>query len=232
MADSVIKRSQRFTRAARAERDRLARRRATISKKREELQSRIDLLDGELEAVDQEISALETLAMRAGEGPEIRLVEAPETDGPDLLKGAPIRVLAVPLLLKEQGTAPIHYRDWLALLSREGYSVAGKRPEAVFLNQVVRSPLVTATTKSGFYRVDLDLLEQLRERLRREQAELAELMREAPGEIGEQFERFRERQRELNIAVARSERELAEALAAIEAWKGDAEDVAPAADAA
>jgi len=221
MAEPVIQRSQRFTKAARAERDRLVRRRGRIAKKRQELQVRIDLLDEELEAVDQEIGALETLALPREGGKAIALVEPAREDGPTLLKGGVIRNLAVPLLLRAQGTAPIHYRDWLELLTREGYAVAGKRPDAVFLNQVVRSPLVRATTKAGYYAVDLGAVDRLREQLRRRQSELAELMRQAPTEVGEAFERHREHQRELSTAIARTERELDEAVEAIKAWEGD-----------
>lgn len=213
MPDSV-QRSQRFTKAARAERDRLVRRRSQIFKKREALQGRIDLLDAELEAVDQAISGLEAIAVTTGGANEIALVQ---TEQEDALKGGVIRTLAVPLLLRIHGTAPIHYRDWYELLAREGYAVAGKRPDAVFLNQVVRSPLVRATTKAGYYSVDLDAVDHLREKLREQQRELSELMREAPVEIGEAFDRHRERQRELNTAIARTERELHEAVSAIKA---------------
>lgn len=218
MADSVIKKSQRFTRAAQAERNRLARRRSRILEKRAALQAKVDLLDQELEAVEEEIRALESLALPARGG--IALVEPAEGDS-TLLKGAVIRTLAVPLLLRAQGTAPIHYRDWLELLTREGYAVAGKRPDAVFLNQVVRSPLVKATTKAGYYAIDLEVVDRLRQKLRQQQSELAELMRGAPTEVGEPFQQHRERQRELNTAIARTERELDESAAAIQAWEGD-----------
>lgn len=229
MADPVVQKSQRFTRAARAERDRLARRRSQIFKKRQALQAKIDLLDQELEAVDGEIGTLESLAFPDGKPGGISLVEPAESDV-SRLKGASIRTLAVPLLLREQGTAPIHYREWLALLTREGYAVAGKRPDAVFLNQVVRSPLVRATTQAGFYEVDLGAVEQLREKLRRRQAELVELIGDPPAEIGEAFDRHKDRRRELSTEIARTERELAEAVAAIKAWEGEQEP--PAARAA
>ncbi len=220
MAEFVIEKSQRFTKAARAERDRLARRRSKLFKKREDLQGRIDLLDEELEAVDQEISVLENFALTSREANELAEAGAGNEDDPSLLGGAVIRILAVPFLLREQGTAPIHYRDWLGLLTRQGYAVAGKRPDAVFLNQVVRSPLVRATTKSGYYEIDLGVVDQLRERLRKQQSELAESMRQAPAEVGEAFDQYRERQRALNTAIARTERELDEAVSAIQAWKG------------
>lgn len=220
MPEFVIQKSQRFTKAARAERDRLVRRRSGLFKRREDLQGKIDLLDEELEAVDQEISALESFALTSKEADELAEAEASSEDGSQLLSGATIRILAVPFLLREQGTAPIHYRAWLGLLTRHGYAVAGKRPDAVFLNQVVRSPLVRATTKSGYYEIDLSVVDRLREQLRRQQSELAEFMRQAPTEIGEAFDEYRERQRTLNTAIARTERELEEAVGVIQAWEG------------
>lgn len=216
MHDPVIHRSRRFAKAARAERDRLARRRSQILKKRQSLQSKVDQLDEELEAVDQEIRRLDELAGANGEVVTMRGVE---DDQASVLGGAAIRILAVPLLLREQGTAPIHYRAWLGLLTQEGYAVAGKRPDAVFLNQVVRSPLVRSTTKAGYYEIDLGVVDLLREKLRKQKSELAGSMREAPTEIGEAFDQHREHQRELNTAIARTERELDEAISAVEAWQ-------------
>jgi hypothetical protein len=46
--------------------------------------------------------------------------------------------------------------------------------------------------------------------------DLAASMREAPTEIGEAFDQHREHQRELNTAIARTERELDEAVKAVE----------------
>jgi hypothetical protein len=216
MPEPLVQRSQRFTKAARAEHDRLARKRSRILKKREGLQTQIDLLDEELEAVASEIDALATLALPPEGSPGISLVETEQEEGSILLKGAAIRKLAVPILLRAQGVAPIHYRQWLELLTTEGYAVAGKRPDAVFLNQVVRSPLVRATTRAGYYEIDLSAVDRLREKLSRQQSELASLLRNAPTEAGEAFDR----QRELNTATARTQRELDEAIAALRAWEG------------
>jgi len=217
MPESVIPRSRRFEKAALAERERLARRRSQIFKKRQNLQGKVDQLDEELEAVDQEIGRLDELAGRRGSVVAIREADNGQAG---VLSGAAIRTLAVPLLLREQGAAPIHYRAWLELLTREGYAVAGKRPDAVFLNQVVRSPIVRSTTKAGYYEIDLEVVDVLREKLRTQKLDLAEFMRGAPTEIGEAFDQHRERQRELNMAVSRTERELDEAVRAVEAGRG------------
>lgn len=209
MPEPASHRSSRFTQAAKSERKRLSRKRSKLFKKREDLQTKVNALDAELEAVDQEIVVLDGLA--AGGTSSARLELAAGTDSPDLLKGGAIRELAVPLLMREQGTAPIHYREWLSLLESQGYKVAGKRADAVFLNQVVRSPLVKATTKAGYYQLDPEAPEQLRERLGQQQAELGQLLSEIPTDSAG-FERHREQQHQLKTAIAKTERELDEAM--------------------
>lgn len=216
MADPTPQRSQRFVKAARAERDRLTRKRSQLSEKRDGLQSKVDAFDQALEAIEREISRLEAFVSNESGRDLIAIVEAPDEGEWNLLSGADIRLIAVPMLLREQRSAPIHYRAWLELLVKEGYGVAGKRPDAVFLNQVARSPLVRATTKAGYYVIDLTVPDQLRERLRSQQAELAERMINVPSDPAE-FQAHREDNRSLKITISRTERELDEALQAIEA---------------
>jgi hypothetical protein len=112
-----------------------------LQKKRGEIDSVIETLDGA-------IAKLAPLA--SAEGPKDRK-----------LRGRAIRDVAIPLLARDHGAAPIHYRDWLALLEAQGHEVAGKRPDAVFLNQVTRHPAVRATTSSGLYCLDPAALPQI-----------------------------------------------------------------------
>jgi predicted nuclease with TOPRIM domain len=219
--------SQRFIQAAKTERNRLSQKRSRLFKKREDLQARVDQLDEELEAVDQEIVLLDSLDLNKQGKPELSIAGADQEEL-RLISGGAIRALAVPLLLREQRNAPIHYRDWLALIEREGLKVAGKRPDAVFLNQVARSPLVRATTKAGYYELDLEVPDELRRRLSEQRADLSSLMSETPT-TAEDFEEHRERQREANKVIARIERELAEATSALETFESSD---APAARAA
>jgi outer membrane murein-binding lipoprotein Lpp len=216
------RKSQRFTNAARAERDRLAKRRSQLFAQREDLQAKVDALDEELEAIDSEITVLENLATPAEKRGELSGIRAVPREDANLISGRQIRSLAVPLLMRERSNAPIHYREWFALLGDQGYRVAGKRPDAVFLNQVSRSPLVRATTRSGYYELDLDVVDTLRDKLRRQQTELSGLIAQMPTGA-EGFERRRMRQRELNAAIARTERELNEAMSALEAAKSTPE---------
>ncbi len=206
-------RSQRFIQAATSERNRLARKRAQLAKKRGDLQGRIDDLDKELEAVDREIVVLEDFSLdRRG---QVGRSAANSTDGEQkLLSGGAIRALAVPMLLRQRGPGPIHYVKWAQMLREGGFEIAGKRPDAVFLNQVVRSPLVRATTKAGFYELDLEAPQRLENRLRQQKTKLATLMIETP-EGAEKFERHHEAQRELQTSIGRAERELAEAQVAL-----------------
>jgi hypothetical protein len=199
----------------------LIRKRAQLSKRREAQQAKVDALDKELEAVEQEILFLEGLdPSNAATQPA---VESPRKEVGDLvlLSGAVIRQMAVPLLLQEHGTAPIHYRAWLELLERHGFGVMGKRPDAVFLNQVSRSPLVRSTTKAGYYQLDPAAVDRLREKLRDQQSELATSLAKTPVDVAG-LELQRDHQRELHTAIARTERELDEALKATQEWQGGA----------
>ena len=178
------------------------------------MQAKIDDLDKQLEAGSQQLATLEHLSGSYAHGTVIHEPWPADAEG-ELLRGAAIRVVAVPLLLQKHGPSPIHYRDWYALLTQEGYVVAGKRPDAVFLNQVSRSPLVRSTTKSGYYVVKTEMVEQLQEQLGRLQSQLADILQDVPAESA-LLEANRKKQQELNAAIRRTERELHEAVLAIE----------------
>ena len=193
------------------------------------MQAKVDAIDEELEAVDQQLQVLEQLAESDGGSMEIREVKRTPEGNVQVLKGAAIREIAVPLLLREHGISPIHYRDWYALLTQAGYAVAGKRPDAVFLNQVNRSPLVWASTQSGNYYLDPGVIERLREQLGEQQAELTELLSDVPSD-SRSLEAHRQRQRALHTAISRSERDLREAILAVEAAEGDRGGVVVPAD--
>jgi predicted nuclease with TOPRIM domain len=210
--------SQRFSRAARAEQGRLERKRSQLHERREGLQAKVDGLDEELEALNQHLARLQDFARSGSDAIEIRRIEPRDEGDLELLSGSRIRALAVPLLIRDHGLGPIHYKDWYALLNKHGYGVAGKRPDAVFLNQIARSPLVRSTTKSGYYALDLNAVEQLREKLREQQTAMGELMADIPND-SMSFEAHRTKQREMSIAIGRTERNLDEAIHAIESAK-------------
>jgi hypothetical protein len=220
-------RSQRFALAASNERNRLLQKRQRVAVKREALQERLEALDAEIEAMDAEIVAIEAFVDGPGheQGGEVRRADA---DARRKISGGAIRAVAVPLLLRERGPGPIHYSDWVDLLSAEGLEVAGKRPEAVFLSQVSRSPLVRATTKAGYYEIDLDAPDRLEDELRRQKTRLATAMIDDPHDLRGSEER-REAQRELQLSISRIERALAEARTALEGFEADGASEAEAA---
>jgi hypothetical protein len=223
-------RSQRFALAATNERNRLMQKRARIAAKREDLQERLRVLDSEIASMDREIVAIE--AFVAGGGADDRERDATAvggTAGPGAstvdaadrraeISGGAIRSLAVPLLLRERGPGPIHYADWADLLRAQGLEIAGKRPEAVFLSQVSRSPLVRATTKAGYYEIDLDAPRKLEDELRRQRTKLATVVIDDPRDP-QASERHREARRELQLSISRLERRLAEARSALEEFE-------------
>lgn len=222
MPDFQIQHSQRFTKAAQAERDRLERQRERLRGRRDALQAKLDDLDKQLEATATQLTALEEVTGSGAPSTPISEDRLEEVTG-TRLRGAKIRDVAVPLLIRTHGSSPIHYRDWYELLTRKGYTVVGKRPDAVFLNQVSRSPLVRATTKSGYYIVETKLATDLRSQIGKLHSQLASALQEAQAD-GALSEANRKKQRELTTAIGRTERELTEAERALEAAKGQSEE--------
>jgi hypothetical protein len=92
------------------------------------------------------------------------------------LRGPEIRAAAVRLLLADPaGAEALHYRDWFQRLADAGFSVRGKDPQAVFLTQLTRSPLIRKSTQAGVYQLDRNAPERLRRRLDDLQREMREL---------------------------------------------------------
>jgi hypothetical protein len=176
------KTSSRFQRAAAAERGRLLSQREKLATEVKRRQEALAEVEAALAAITERIHALEALSEEdAGPEPEPTPAETPPIARGEAhsLRGAAIREMAVRVLISANAEQrPIHYRDWLTLLGEFGFRVEGKRPEAVFLNQLVRSPLVRATTKAGIYQLDREVTDQLRARLAGLQRELSELISE------------------------------------------------------
>lgn len=99
--------------------------------------------------------------------------DAPPEAGSIELRASAIRKEAVRVLIEsDRAESPIHYRAWLDLLVEQGYRITGKRPAAVFLNQIVRSPVVKSTTEAGVYELDRDVPKRLQAELGRLQGDL------------------------------------------------------------
>jgi hypothetical protein len=189
--------SMRLLRAAEAEHAQLDRHRARLLQARERLRAELANVERDLAEVDERRRLLERLAP-----PPCRTTGSATTDtharsegrpggvhddvrssAPDAgaagglqLRGPEIRAAAVRLLLADPaGPEALHYRDWFQRLVGAGFSVAGKDPQAVFLTQLTRSPLVRKSTQAGVYQLDRNAPEQLRRRLDDLQREMREL---------------------------------------------------------
>jgi hypothetical protein len=204
MASAPVAYSSRFARAVAAECGRLGAR-------LEKAKSRARERKGELAASEAEVADLE--ARYAALTSLLGDAEGEPVAQPASLHGHAIREAAVAALVRLGlvGT-PVHYRHWLALLEEDGRSVTGQRPDAVFLNQVVRHPLVRPTTRSGFYEIDLGAPERLRSQVAELRDSIAATNMEAGGPGGQATGPCL---RELSRELSRAERRLAEACAAL-----------------
>lgn len=209
--------SKPFRRAAIAERDKLARRLERLRAKAERQRGELSATEAQADDVENQIVAICELAgipARGGSDPSPVAAAA--------LTGRAIRLVAVKVLL-QRGLAegPIHYRQWLELVEKAGHEVAGKRPDAVFLNQLVRSPVVRAAGRAGFYEVNSGALAALHEMLSEARGALRELAGATPA-TPEQLAEHSARVRELSLAVGRAQRRLEEAREVLGASPADA----------
>lgn len=130
------------------------------------------------------------------------------------LRGSAIREVAVHLrAASKQPERAIHYTDWLQLLTDAGYGIQGRDPAATFLTQLNRSPVVTRADAPGLYALDLSAPSRLRERLVILNDELLALHQGQ--QTIEEISSARERRNDLVAEIARTERQLEEALAAV-----------------
>lgn len=165
--------SSRFRKAAVAERDRLTRQREKVESRLERLQVELAEAEEQRDRLNSRIGTLRELTGDNTAGVKLSAVEASRDAA--ILKGADIRATAVRVLIDSgRDKGPIHYREWLSLFEQQGFAVTGKRPDAVFLNQIVRSPVVKATTTAGVYEIDWAAEERLARRLDQLKAELRE----------------------------------------------------------
>lgn len=186
------------------QRERLATRSATLN---EELTA----LEDEMHKLDEQINSLQALV--GNEEPKQQLQKpdlAPSPEG-GALTGSAIRMAAVRVLADSDRAGAIHYREWFDLLRDSGYEVGGKRPDAVFLSQITRSPAVKATTKSGVYQLDFDAPERLSRNLEKLQRKLGVLAAE-PSTNSADLARRTTLQEEIGLEIRRTQKALTEAL--------------------
>jgi chromosome segregation ATPase len=212
--------STKFTRAARAEGARLLRHQERAGQEIDRLEAQLADARREFTRIADRVEQLRTIAgeLTAEPAPE----PAPAAAG-TAISGAEIRRVAVKALL-DSGEAgrPIHYREWLALLERDGYRVEGKRPDAVFLGQIARSPVVRSTTQAGFYALDLEARERLSRQIAAAQKRFLDLSSAGPRDVKE-LDRVIEERDDASAEVRKLQRELSEVLAVL----GEADERRP-----
>lgn len=129
------------------------------------------------------------------------------------LRGARIRHVAVGLLARSpRAQEALHYRTWYRLLIDAGFAVAGKDPEATFLTQIGRSPVVRRSTQAGIYELDLEFVPKARSNLERLRQELRAAHDLPADATAEQLEAARSLRARLRGDIDALERELQEAL--------------------
>ena len=208
--------SDRLRRAAAAEHTVLAQRRERIEHARAGVRTELERLERELADIDQHLELLRRIAPDKGNEAQAtrRNGDAPPARQPGdarVLRGPAIRATAVRLLVEhEPAVEAIHYRDWYRLLEEHGFMVAGKKPLAVFLTQVSRSPVMRKTTSAGVYALDRGAAERLRRELSQLEAQLHALTGQPPGPSSDGGGYGR--RRDLLLAIGRHQRALDEAL--------------------
>jgi prefoldin subunit 5 len=207
--------SSRLLKAAKAEREQLARHRRELLNARESLRTELERIEGSLEEVDERQTLLDRLVgPAAGPQPETGERAAEPTSGEEegalpVLRGPDIRREAVRVLLAQTDRPEaLHYREWYALLQDAGFAVAGKDPLATFLTQLSRSPAVSKSTQAGVYELDRGAVGRLRARREDLQRELRASA--ATHGLGEEAAALRARRTELNAELGRVEKAMEE----------------------
>jgi hypothetical protein len=180
-----IEYSARMQRAAAAEYGRLARQHERASGIRDGLLEKLATVEAEIAVIENDQSLLRQITPSLGDRDKRRTPvnkSAAVTSPPSgetahrQLTGPSIRHTAVKVLLEQPvRTEALHYRQWFGLVKKAGYEVVGKLPEAVFLTQINRSPVITRSTEPGVYALDRMAVPRLESHVNVLQARLDEL---------------------------------------------------------
>jgi hypothetical protein len=220
--------SRRLQSAAAAERDRIARELARLAARERELAAELAAVQATRADLEEQRHALDRFAAGPDAPPAARpaggrlRAVAPAHPGAGgaatVLRGARIRETAVRVLTAHaQPGAPVHYRDWFALVAAQGFLPAGKDPVATFLTQIGRSPVVRRTSTPGVYVVDPEVPRHARARLAELAAELSGTEALPAGATVEEIAAARERRARIAAEAQEAERRLDEALRSLAA---------------
>lgn len=188
-----------------------------LADRRRQLEGALDAAIAAERAARQALDAVRAIANEAaGAVPGLIATAAldlaaspkPDSAGRGRLAGGELREMAARVALRRQAQGrPVHWREWLGWLREDGLDAAGKNPDATFLTQLARSPIVRRTAQDGVYVLDLELLVKCRERLQELHGHLAQV---PPPEQLVMLGDVRQQRRELESQIARAERALEE----------------------
>jgi hypothetical protein len=125
------------------------------------------------------------------------------------LAGAQLREQLTRAALRRQPGEPAHWREWLAWLREDGYEPDGRNPEATFVTQLTRSPLVRRAAQDGVYVLDVSQVDAIRVRLEELHEQLGPLP--PPEQLALLDDDVRAARQQVQLAIGRAERALREA---------------------
>jgi hypothetical protein len=169
-----------------------------LTRARRELEQRLQDVRLAEETARRGVEALESVARVALDPPErFRLA------------GADLREQLTRAALRRQPGEPAHWREWLEWLREDGFDADGRNPEATFVTQLTRSPLVRRTAQDGVYVLDLSLADAIRSRLEELHEQLGPLP--PPDQLALLNDDARAARQQVQLAIGRAERTLREA---------------------
>lgn len=199
--------------ATQAERRRIDRELGRIQRRLAKLEREAATLRVERLQLGERLQVLNLLARDPDMSQRTRAALAQEVGPGVLLRGVHIRELGVRVLMQTpRASRPIHYRDWYRLLTERGIRVSGRDPEASFLTQISRSPVVKRSTEQGVYYIDFNFPGWARQQLELKRAELTETFTSPASTMLADLDSAERHRTILAREIRHLERELREAL--------------------
>jgi hypothetical protein len=211
--------------AARADRERLQGVWSGLQAQRAELLAELERIDGDIGEVVAQLRRLGELIGDQMEFPldEDAAAQAGRASDEHVLTGAEIRRRAVGVVLGSPHAGQLlHYKDWFELVVDAGFEIKGRDPQAVFLTQISRSPLVVRGPDNGTYRLDRTAPRRLAARLEQLRAERNHIVHGNHERTTWDLDSLTAKLHTITLEASRTERQLAEATNTIREL--DAED--------
>jgi hypothetical protein len=178
--------SRRLQRAAAAELTRLDKKRASKARRLGALHATVEQLQSELDALDRHINDLRRLSGDVDVEPAAGTLP----NGVEALGGRDLRIRAVALRLAAHDFGPTHYRDWYQRFLAAGHLATGADPQATFLTNVTRHPLIEPGLTPGVYKLHHADREPYQARVRAARRALSEAAEHGDADAVERARRF------------------------------------------